>query len=160
VNLLLTRDQPPPPACTLGVFTVADLVLNTMERPWVPDPTGGAGGAPLISCVPPGLYQLVLHDTPEHPKTWALVNHELGVYHEPGDIPEGTIGRYACLIHPGNYAADVEGCIAPGMTREWNGVLWMVTSSQVAMRQLQAAVPWTTGHTLQITDQASVAQQT
>jgi hypothetical protein len=150
MNLILTRD-PPWPTCTLGMLTVEDLELNTMERPWIGDPEC-IGGAACISCVPPGVYQLALHDTPEHPRTWALVNPALGVYHEPGDIPAGTTGRTACLIHPGNYPTDVEGCIAPGLSRALNGALWMVTDSQEAMMKLQTVVPWVEGHTLTIED--------
>jgi hypothetical protein len=150
MKLLVTRDPLPRPLCTLGVLTVAALVLNTMERPWVPGPQGTLCGVPSVSCVPVGTYDLVLHNTAEHPKTFALVNKSLGIYHEPMDIPEDCIGRSACLIHAGNWAWDSIGCVMPGLSRALNGKTWMVTDSVQAMMQLMGVVPWTTGHTLTI----------
>ena len=158
MKFLLTRD-PPRALCSLGLLLVVGLQLDSMERPWIEDPQGGVGGDPDVSCVPPGTYDLVLHDTAEHPKTWALVNPALGIYHEPGDIPPGERGRFACLIHPGNWAWESAGCVLPGLGRATNGhrsrrrhlQIWRVTDSDLAMEQIRAAVPWANGHTLEIT---------
>jgi hypothetical protein len=133
------------PNCTLGKLTVEEYSWYTMERPWIPDEGGGIGGTPLVSCVPPGLYQLFLHDTTKHPKTWALVNSDLGVVANP--IP-GM--RSDILIHPANWAWELEGCIAPGMGSQQNGQTYMIIESREAMRELQGVVPWTLGHTLEI----------
>src|SRR5580693_3187092 len=68
--------------CTQGILTADSLTLYTLELPWAPE-EGYPGGMPDKSCVPAGVYELVLHDTPAHPKAFALVNSDLGVIHEP-----------------------------------------------------------------------------
>lgn len=132
------------PDCTLGVLTVDGLTLQTIERPWVDGPLGGAEG---ISCVPKGIYQLVKHDSEAHPQTWALVNHLLGVGHWPGESNRSVI-----LIHPANYASELRGCIAPGMSTGLNQALGvrMVMESRKAFELLKNALPWTDGHELEI----------
>src|SRR5580693_1400676 len=104
MDLQLARD-PVTPGYSYGVLAVEALTLQTMELPWVPDPQGAPCGEPFSSCVPVGTFELVLHDTVEHPKTWALVNPALGIYHEPGDIPAGVRARFGCLLHNGNLAS-------------------------------------------------------
>ena len=97
-----------------------------------------------MSCVPPGLYDLVLHDTPKHPRSFALVNPDLGVIHEPD--PQFPNYRVACLIHVANYPSQLEGCIGLGLTagpcEAWE--------SAVALGKFNAQVPWVAGHTLSI----------
>jgi hypothetical protein len=139
---------------TFGVLVVADLTLNTIERPWIPA-DGHPGGENGISCVPVGTYALALHDSEAHPQTWALVNPELGVWHLPSDIPPGEAGRSAVLIHPANFAHELLGCIAPGLGRGHSDGINMVTQSRAAFAQLQHAVPWTPGHTLSISERNS-----
>lgn len=80
------------------------MVLTTVERPWYDN-------EPHISCVPEGTYQLVPHSTARFPDTWALVNHALGVAHQPTP----GVRRSAILIHAANVADELEGCIAPGL---------------------------------------------
>jgi hypothetical protein len=127
----------------MGKLAVGGLVLDTMERPWIPDPAGGLGGHPDLSCVPVGVYHLVLHDSLKHPKTWALVNESLDVYELP------TAGkRSECLLNPANWAWELLGCCAPGLARVKDGTTWMVTNSDTAMARLQAIVPWVNGHML------------
>jgi Family of unknown function (DUF5675) len=127
------------------------IILQTLELPWVPDPNGAPGGHPDTSCVPCGTYQLVLHNTAAHPETFALVNPALGVYHEPGDIPAGHSGRFACLIHSANLVTQLAGCIGVGLTRSWLGGEPDIADSVNAFTELKEAVPWEAGHTLQIT---------
>lgn len=46
-------------------------------------------------------------------------------YYHRGDYPTFEIiveGRDRLLIHAANYADELEGCIAPGMERGWDGV--------------------------------------
>lgn len=128
---------------SVGILCVptVNYFFFTMELPWLDN-------RPDVSCVPAAKYALVPHNTPEHPNTWALVNPAAGVYHEPGDIPAGTTGRYACLLHPFNWAHQAEGCVGPGLG--FNGVD-MVLSSDLAFQEIQTLLrPGSTGHTLTI----------
>ena len=147
MNLSLLRDTSSP-SLTYGVLSIDGWTCQTIERPWLPDPLhkGGQNG---VSCVPLGTYDLVLHDSELHPQTWALVNKDLGVYHLPNEVPSAG-GRSCVLIHPANFVHELQGCIAPGITRGFQGGLAMVAQSRVAFAHLKSAVPWTTGHTLTI----------
>jgi hypothetical protein len=126
--------------------------LATLERPWVPKdkaPCGTKG----VSCIPKGVYQLRRHSTESHPRTWALVCPPLWVYHWDEDVPIGQVGiaRTLVLIHIANYVSELRGCIAVGLNagREGNG-RWKVSPSRNAMMELQATVPWTDDHSLEI----------
>jgi len=131
--------------CTRGMLQLPDAqFLYTLELKWIPDPLGGAGGAHLISCVPAGTYELVLHDSVRHPRSFALVNPALGVLHEPDQrYPEA---RIACLLHVANTLQDLEGCIGLGMSAKGCSL----ASSKAALRAFNAQVPWIEGHTLVI----------
>lgn len=150
MKLILRREpQQPSHDCTLGLLFADDLSLVSIERPWVPSPTS-KGGTKGISCVPPGTYRLVRHNTEAHPMTWALVNEELDVLHLPsvGDPPGA---RTAVLIHPANWAHELRGCIAPGTRSQLDEAgRYMVCDSRKAMRLLQQRVSWTDEHTLTI----------
>lgn len=150
MKLFLRREPNTEPDCTLGFLSVptVNLVLCTIELPWVPSETC-KGGAKGKSCVPPGDYQLVPHNTPKKPFTWALVNHDLDVVHFEGDDGDPDPDRATCLIHVANYAHQLLGCIAPGLAHVVHEGKHMVTSSTRAMDRLRAAVPWTE-HELEI----------
>lgn len=141
---------------TLGELTLtgSPLALVTLELPWRPLPNALCG-RPDVSCVPAGTYQLVTHDSPRHPRTWALVAPELCVYHELGDVPPGFNQpvRIAVLIHTANWVNQLEGCIGVGRGKIHSasgGGDWYITESMLAFQDLKAAVPWTDGHTLTI----------
>jgi hypothetical protein len=140
--------------CTMGVLSFStptdDYVAQTIERPWIPSAVC-RGGMPMKSCVPPGLYRLVRHNTDKKPFTWALVNHELDVEHFEGDDHDPDVDRNTCLIHSANYAHELLGCIAPGQGRavDANGV-HMVTSSRLAMAELKHLLPWTDDHEIEV----------
>lgn len=144
MNLTLTRDSDNG-RCTLGTLRINGGLFQTLERPWQPGPPGGVKGA---SCVPPGLYRLFRHDTEAHPRSFALVNEALGVYHY--EVPPGQQGRTACLIHIANWVSELRGCVAIGMARTQNGDEWMLRQSKVAIDQFYSLVPWIDGHTLEI----------
>ena len=132
-------------ACTLGTLVRDGTVLQSLERPWIPAVPAGANG---ISCIPRGIYRLALHDTEAHPRSFALVNEEIGVYHY--ELPPGQAGRTACLIHVANWVSELRGCIGLGMERVRNGDAWMLRRSKVAIDKFYSLVPWVTGHTLEI----------
>jgi hypothetical protein len=100
---------------TLGRLYAGDLVLRTLEEPWLPDPDGRGGQRRVNglreSCVPDGVYTLRPHSGRIR-DVWALENHDLGVYYQPGDIPAGQRwGRSAILIHGGTTLEQTLGCI-------------------------------------------------
>ena len=140
MHLILTRDMQLPD-CTLGLLNVNGTVYCTIEKPW-------ANNAEGKSCVPAGTYELMRHDSQKHPKTWALENKALHVTHFPD--PAHPDWRSACLLHPANWASELEGCIAPGMSRQMVAGVWMVEQSKSAMDAIKDAVPWIDGHTLEI----------
>lgn len=117
---------------TLGVLSFGLQSMYTIERPWIPTHPGGKPGE---SCVPAGQYELIPHTRPNGDKVLALINPGLGVYYLAGDRFHG-VGRYLILIHAGNWAHDVIGCIAPGLSRATSNEGPMVTKSRDAMEQL------------------------
>lgn len=131
--------------CTEGVIELDSAVLYSLELPWVPD-DGFPGGMPGRSCVPAGFYDLAMHDTSKHPKTFALVNRSLGVIHERD--PTFPNARTACLIHVANTVDDLEGCIGIGIS---HGPCY-ISSSGIAFSFLRKELPWVAGHTLTIID--------
>jgi len=100
----------------------------TIERPWVPGPN--LGGVNFESCIPDGDYTAEPYRRQNGDWSIRLVNPALGVYRTRDSRPDGR-GRWACLIHIGNYAHDVVGCIAPGFDR---GVRWST--------KLRRSAPW------------------
>lgn len=145
--LSLIRDTATPGYC-LGVLRAGALEFQTIERPWIPAPPG-LGGHPETSCVPPGLYELVRHDTPKHPRSFALVNAALDVYHDPTSVPPDrrAYARTDVLLHPANRASELLGCIALGMNRGVGCVL----ESHSAFDRFNPTVPWIPGHWISIT---------
>lgn len=140
--------------CTRGRLTVADTMVKlvTLERPWIPSSRpGDKGGVKFQSCVPLGVYRLVPHDSKKHPRTWALVNHDLDVVHYEGDDHDPDEDRATCVIHVANFVTQLEGCIAPGLyfSRVADGRL-MVCKSSVALDALREALPWPQEHELEI----------
>ena len=43
---------------TLGTLVVGDRRFHSIERTWIADPNGGAGGKRFESCIPAGLYSV------------------------------------------------------------------------------------------------------
>jgi hypothetical protein len=120
---------------TLGELEVGYVKFATIERPWIENPEG-PGGMPRVSCVPVGTYTLQPHQSVNFPNTYALVNHELGVWYQPHQIPAGQKwGRSAILIHVGNRVRDVIGCIAIGKEHGEIAGEPAVLRSTLAMRE-------------------------
>jgi hypothetical protein len=151
MHLVIVRDTTRADA-TLGTLTIGNLALQTLELPWVPV-EGALCGHPDTSCVPVGDYSLVLHNSADHPKSFALLAPDLGVYVAPTDIPAGCVGRSECLLHVGNYPRNSKGCILLGQFRHLlpNGAS-MISDSVWAVNAFDALVPWVDGHTISITE--------
>ena len=98
--------------CSTGFLIADEIQLHSIERPWITS-SSWPSGKPNVSCVPYGIYKLVPHSGTKFEDTVALVNHKLGVHHQKEEflLPSD---RWGILIHVGNWAHDVSGCIALG----------------------------------------------
>lgn len=135
---------------TTGILQVNGQIFASMERPWIPNPAGH-GGMPRKSCVPPGIYRVDPWHSANFPETYILTNPELGVYRQPGDVPNGQKwGRSAILIHVANRVRDVIGCIGVGMEHGKLQGEPAVLRSVMAMRELNKILN-RGSHTLEIT---------
>jgi hypothetical protein len=151
MNVLIVRHAYLPDV-TLGWLYLGSLKLATLEEPWRANPLGPGGtrrdGINKESCVPDGTYRLEYHDSPKHPDCWALVNPDLGVWHQstPPGLP---FGRTAILIHTGNTTLDTEGCLLVGLRHGRIDGTPSVLESRAALAQLRARLG-TSNHTLEI----------
>ena len=129
------RRDPPEENGTPGRLEAGDLVLYTIERPWIPT---APGGEPFKSCVPAGRYHLSPFTRANGDEVIALLNPGLGVFIQDDHRPNGC-GRYAILFHSANFAKELAGCIAPGITqaRDYLNQPY-VGHSKKAMQQLMA----------------------
>ena len=114
---------------TMGKLYVGPEIFHTLERPWIPS-LEHLGGKNFESCVPDGTYVLQPFNSEKHPDCWSLLNENLDVLVDQGGEP----GRWAILIHSGNYVKDVVGCIAPGLTCDESHV-W---NSRAAMDRIRS----------------------
>jgi hypothetical protein len=135
------------PDRTMGKLYVGEEVFHTIERPWIPSPDH-FGGKNFESCVPDGMYVLNPFDSEKHPACFSLVNENLSVFLDKDAEP----GRWAILIHSGNYVTDVVGCIAPGLTADESHV-W---NSRKAMNRIRALVADDEEHTILIEPRGAV----
>ncbi len=95
----------------------------SVERPWFYN-------RPYVSCIPPGVYDLVEHHSRRFRLAWALVGP--GVAH----FDDGVATRTAILIHAANWSHELQGCIAPGTSiRMIEGSLG-VSHAQLTMRKI------------------------
>lgn len=78
---------------TMGRLQCGDKYFWSVEKPW-------KNNEPFVSCIPAGSYKMARRDSPKFgPGTWEIL-----------DVP----GRSHILIHVGNTANDVVGCISLG----------------------------------------------
>lgn len=132
-------------AATISRVQVGDVLLGWgIEQAY-------RNNEPFVSCVPDGSYRLIPFDSPKFGPTFIMVNEELGVYAHESDMPNPD-NRYLCLFpHIGNYAKDVQGCVALGSEPLINGGGAMVTRSGGAMDEFRDLVPMDEEHELLIT---------
>ena len=146
------------PTETEGILMLNDgTTFATIEQPWVPNPNGALGGKPFHSCVPDGMYRVMPHVSKSKGNVWIFWNPELGVWKFPQDhLETGDDGRDVCYMHSANWAAQLEGCVAPGLFRRpmlRKGQAFTenaVTSSGAAMRKLHEALGGSRQHILSI----------
>lgn len=103
--------------CTLGILTDpldAKFLLHTLELPW-------KGNQRNVSCIPEGVYRVTPYSG----------SRFIDVY-KINDVPNRT----AILLHYGNTADDIEGCILVGrQVGELSGIR-AVLNSRPAMEDL------------------------
>lgn len=101
MNITLKRVQSDD-TCTRGLITLEDgTLIYSLELPW-------KNNEKNVSCVPPGVYQLIPYTSHKHDSTWYLQNADL-------DVGGDGAHRSFCEIHSANWASQLEGCIALGL---------------------------------------------
>lgn len=149
MQLSFTRDTYTPTE-TRGVGLLGNL--HTIEQPWVNNEDGH-------SCAPDGLYDLIPYYSDKHGCwTWCLHNPDLGIWATQDMIPQEARknGRFVLELHSANWAFQLKGCIAPGLTCGMLEDKWAVMESKEAMQKIIAAlapdgdIENATGHTLLI----------
>lgn len=123
---------------TPGYLQYDNQKFPSIEREWLDNKA-------FLSCIPLGRYHLEPYSSTKYPNHYALVNVGLSVYAKQEDIPEGTEGRYAILIHVANTADQLAGCIAIGLDRAYikpNGhsIGLGVSASKKAFKSLMIAL--------------------
>lgn len=122
---------------TYGILKVGGLTLYTAEQPW-------NNNRPFESCIPDGMYRVEPFNSPSRGPVWIITGQGVVKYeHEAGDHD-----RFLVQIHAANWPDQLEGCIAPGLTRDympWDGRKGVqaigVGSSAAAMEKLASVVP-------------------
>jgi hypothetical protein len=99
------------PNCTLGRLLYGKHALATIERPWL-------NNQPNISCIPSGQYICKRYSSEKYPNTYEIT----GVPH-----------RTHILFHIANYATEVRGCVALGLSIH-DGEM-MVVNSRLAVER-------------------------
>jgi hypothetical protein len=132
LQLTLTRDTPHP-ELWLGILEVAGRKFHTLES---------------ADCLPAGTYRLRQHQRPNGEQCFALVAPQLGVFHQPYDIPPSRqkTGRYLALVHAGNYFWDA-GAVALGKDRVLDTIrgpntfrTWKMAETKSAMNELRTLI--------------------
>lgn len=119
MTILLERSYLP--NCTIGrlhiPFEDTQKTFATIERPWLDN-------KPNVSCIPEGVYNCEPFSGNRFKGVWIL-----------NDVPDRTY----ILIHAGNYAKDVQGCIAVG--QYLSDSQFMVMNSRHAINELRKLLP-------------------
>ncbi|HWG77834.1 MAG TPA: DUF5675 family protein [Steroidobacteraceae bacterium] len=108
MNLTLRSTSSRGDIAQVGTLAAGNLTLSTIELPWRDNLAGR-------SCVPAGDYELLPYLSPKHGQTWRLHNPALGVWGRTL-APEGV--RTEIEIHCANFARELQGCIAVGLSGE------------------------------------------
>jgi len=131
---------------TLHASAASKPVVATfygMELPWRENKA-------KLSCIPCGVYALIPYKSPTKGATWAFVGGTVSPVPWPG------VARSLCLIHVGNFASDVEGCVALGKGNGFSqSGLRMVTQSKAAMTTLRTYLDKEPFHLAHILEEAA-----
>jgi len=101
------------------------FICYTVERDWKNNESS-------VSCIPEGQYQITPHVSPKFGSCYIVEQPTLGV------TKFGPSQRSHILIHKANYAAQLQGCIAPGSALGVVGGHWAVTDSRGAFEKLMS----------------------
>lgn len=156
MNLHLTRFAHTQTFGTFGKLVDIDrgrLLGYTVEQPWR-STREFLYGVPFHSCIPKGGYVLEPFESNKWGSTFVIVNPEHGVYARHEDRPNQA-GRYACLIHRGNFASNFQGCVGVGEELTALDQKWAISSTRSTVDKLLSMLRGTNEeHTLVITDGA------
>ncbi len=94
-----------------------------VEREW-------DNNKPSISCVPPGTYRFIPHQSKKFGTCYALDAPTLGV------TRHGPSLRTHCLLHKANRAKELQGCLAPGTHFGVSREEWAVMNSTEAFNKM------------------------
>lgn len=133
MQLTLTRDTPHS-ELWLGILEVAGRKFHTLEP---------------ADCLPPGTYRLRHHQRPNGEQCFALICPQVGIYHQPYDIPSSrrSTARYLALVHAGNYWWDA-AAVALGKDRVLETIrgstttirTWRMAETKSAMNELRTLI--------------------
>lgn len=126
---------------TFGTLRLPDgAAFPTVERRW-------EYNAPGKSCIPAGVYTL-------SQRASGVVSRTSGGEFKRGWEVTGVPNRSLIMIHPANWADELEGCIAPGRAHQVINGKPGVSASRAAFRDLMhrlaareqwtLAIKWTT----------------
>lgn len=117
-ELLLKRNQSGQLVTFGKLYIDGKYLCETLELPW-------KNNERKVSCIPVGRYRLTQRHSPK-----------FGHHYHLQDVP----GRSFILIHTGNTARDIEGCVLVGMRTGRLGGIEAVLASKDAMAVLKAAI--------------------
>lgn len=135
---------------TVGKLQAGSAHFYTIEQPW-------NNNEQDKSCIPKGSYELIPYTSPVHGETYCLHNPLLNVYAPPivQTLPQGA--RTYCEIHSANFARELKGCIALGVSADvWldpttNDMTPVVTQSRLALQEFLKVISTRVyGHVLNI----------
>ena len=109
-------------------YTEGQLMLDDLRICWTLE-RAYKNNAPNISCIPEDTYELHHWVRPSGADSYIVLGNTVG----PAESSlSDTVTRWGILIHPANKPEQLQGCIAPGLSRE-HGRVW---ESRKAMDQL------------------------
>lgn len=119
MNITIRRERSTAKSTT-GVLKAGDFQCFTLEDVVRPKKIHGE------TAIPAGTYKVIVNFSPRFHKALPLLL----------DVP----GFSGIRIHPGNKAADTEGCILPGLTRSVDWVGQSAAAFSALFARIRAAI--------------------